>query len=162
MFARCLLGRPGTGRQDPVLTSLRLAGLRYSSACRGIPMTQVFKKLPLSSGLLIRGFGVRVPGGAPVLDLGFYRSRSLTMCPFCLRGCSPARIQQSWACQEQSTLRRSRGYAPRHRAAVSADAAPTQLGQWSRPLRRLSGTCPESLCQCRHAALYLLVIGTLT
>jgi hypothetical protein len=64
MFAPCLLGRPGTGRQDPVLTSLRLAGLRYSSACHSIPVTQVFKKLPLS--LLIRGFGVQVPGGAPV------------------------------------------------------------------------------------------------
>ena len=67
MFAPCLLGRPGTGRQDAVLASLRLAGLRYSSACRSIPVAQVFKKVPLSSGLLIRGFGVQVPGGAPVL-----------------------------------------------------------------------------------------------
>ena len=65
MFAPCLLGRPGTGRQDAVLTSLRLAGLRYSSACHSIPVTQVFKKVPLNSGLLIRGFGVQVPGGAP-------------------------------------------------------------------------------------------------
>jgi hypothetical protein len=45
--------------------SLRLAGLRYSSACHSIPVTQVFKKASLSSGLLIRGFGVQVPGGAP-------------------------------------------------------------------------------------------------
>jgi hypothetical protein len=52
-FAPCLLGCPGTGRQDPVLMSLRLTGLRYSSACHSIPVTQVFKKVPLSSGLLI-------------------------------------------------------------------------------------------------------------
>jgi hypothetical protein len=71
MFAPCLLGRPGTGWQDSVLTSLRLAGLRYSSACHSIPVTQVFKKVPLSSGLLIRGFGVQVPGGAPVLTWGY-------------------------------------------------------------------------------------------
>jgi hypothetical protein len=49
-----------------VFMSLRLAGLRYSSACHSIPVTQVFKKVSLSSGLLIRGFGVRVPDGAPV------------------------------------------------------------------------------------------------
>src|SRR5262249_24704787 len=71
MFAPCLLGRPGTGRQDAVLTSLRLAGLRYSSACHSIPVTQVFKKPSLSSGLLIRGFGVQVPGGAPGVTWGF-------------------------------------------------------------------------------------------
>jgi len=65
MFAPCLLGCPGTGRQNPVLMSLRLAGLRYSSACHSIRVTQVFKKVPLSSGLLIRWFGVQVPGGAP-------------------------------------------------------------------------------------------------
>ena len=53
MFAPCLLGCPGTGRQDPVLMSLRLAGLRYSSACHSIPMNQVFKKVSLISGLLI-------------------------------------------------------------------------------------------------------------
>jgi hypothetical protein len=51
--------------------SLRLAGLRYSSACHSISVTQVFKKASLSSGLLIRGFGVQVPGGAPVLTWGF-------------------------------------------------------------------------------------------
>ena len=56
MFAPCLLGCPGTGRQDPVLTSLRLAELRYSSACHIIPVAQVFKKVPLSSELLICGF----------------------------------------------------------------------------------------------------------
>jgi hypothetical protein len=44
MFAPCLLGRPSTGRQDAVLTSLRFEGLRYSFACHGIPVTQVFKK----------------------------------------------------------------------------------------------------------------------
>ena len=42
MFAPRLLGRPGTGWQDAVLTSLRLVGLRYSSARHSIPVTQVF------------------------------------------------------------------------------------------------------------------------
>jgi hypothetical protein len=59
MFAPCLLGRPGTGRQKAVLMSLPLAGLRYSSACHSIPVTQVFKKVPLSNGLLIRRFGFK-------------------------------------------------------------------------------------------------------
>jgi hypothetical protein len=42
VLAPCLLGCAGTGRQDPVSTSLCLAGLRYSSACHSIPVTQVF------------------------------------------------------------------------------------------------------------------------
>jgi hypothetical protein len=86
MFAPRLLGCPGTGRQDPVLMSLCLTGLRYSSGCRSIPVTQVFKKLPLSSGLLIRGFGVQVPGGAPVLTWCFMNHRSslrARLHPFC-------------------------------------------------------------------------------
>jgi hypothetical protein len=66
MFAPCLLGCPGTGRQHPVLTSLRLAGLRYTSACHSVPVTQVFKKVSLSSGLLIRWFEAQIPGGAEV------------------------------------------------------------------------------------------------
>jgi hypothetical protein len=66
MFAPCLLGCPGTGRQDPVLMSLRLTGSRYSSACHSIPVTQVFKKLPL----LIRGFGVQSPWRRTRYDLG--------------------------------------------------------------------------------------------
>ena len=65
MFAPCLLGCPGTGRQDPVLMSLRLAGLRYSSACHSIPATQVFKKVSLSSGLLIPWFMRRISVCAP-------------------------------------------------------------------------------------------------
>src|SRR6266700_4973308 len=56
--------------------SLRLAGLRYSSACHSISVTQVFKKVSLSSGLLIRGFGVQIPGGAPVLTWAYARSGS--------------------------------------------------------------------------------------
>ena len=80
MLARCLLECPGTGRQDTVLMSLRLAGLRYSSACHSVPVTQVFKKVSLSSGLLIRGFGVQVPGGAHRVTWGFI---GLLLCPVC-------------------------------------------------------------------------------
>jgi hypothetical protein len=104
MFAPCLLGRPGTGRQDAVLTSLRLAGLRYSSACHSIPVTQVFKKVPLNSGLLIRGFGVQVPGNAPGMTWGFITSGHFYVSVLSrrlLRICSRAQAPQSGACQER-------------------------------------------------------------
>ena len=103
-FAPCLLGCPGTGRQNPVLTSLRLAGLRYSSACHSVSVTQVFKKLPLSSGLLIRWFGVQVPGGAPGLAWGFITPGHFYVSvssPWLLRGCSRARTLQSGSCQKR-------------------------------------------------------------
>jgi hypothetical protein len=88
MFAPRLPGHPGTGRQNPVLTSLRLAGLRYSSACPSIPVTLVFRKAPLSSGLLIRGFGVQVPGGAPGLTWGFTTPGHF-LCVCFVRLCAP-------------------------------------------------------------------------
>ncbi len=66
MFAPCLLGCLGTGRQETVLASLRLAGLRYGYACHSTPVTQVFKKAALSSGLLIRGFGIKSLAAHPV------------------------------------------------------------------------------------------------
>jgi hypothetical protein len=36
-----------------------------------------------SSGLLIRGFGVQVPGGAPVLTWGFINHSVFSSCPVC-------------------------------------------------------------------------------
>ncbi len=84
MFAPCLLGCPGTGRQDPVLTSLRLAGLRYSSARHSIPVTQVFKKVALSSGLLISGLGAG-PLAAHRFGLRIYPFRVIFQHPICPR-----------------------------------------------------------------------------
>src|SRR5450756_141867 len=51
--------------------SLQLGGLPYSSACHSIPVAPVVASVRQSSGLLIRGFGVQVPGGAPGLTWGF-------------------------------------------------------------------------------------------
>jgi len=68
LLAPCWLGRAGTGRQNPASTSLCLAGLRYSSARRMISVTRDNFGVRKSSGLLIRGFGVQVPGGAPGLS----------------------------------------------------------------------------------------------
>jgi hypothetical protein len=42
VLAPCLFGCAGTDRQGPALTSLCLAGLRYSSARHSIPVIQVF------------------------------------------------------------------------------------------------------------------------
>jgi hypothetical protein len=91
MFAPCLLGCPGTGRQDAALTSLRLAGLRYSSACHSTSVTQVFKKASLSSGLLIPWFGLYVRYDIPVPTWDFVIFRSLSdsrFVPCLLRACS--------------------------------------------------------------------------
>ena len=68
LLAPCLLGYAGTAWQNPAFTSLCLAGLRYSSARRTISVTRGRVSVRENSGLLIRGFGVQVPGGAPVLS----------------------------------------------------------------------------------------------
>jgi hypothetical protein len=150
MFAPCLLGCPGTGRQNAVLMSLRLAGLRYSSACHSIPVTQVFKKASLSSGLLIRGFGVRVPGGAPGLT-GVSLLQVNFLCPFCPLGCfvvarahcSHARIQQSGSCQKRAARHPKLGVRPGAGPSCTTDAALGSLDQWSRPHARALGARPE-------------------
>jgi hypothetical protein len=49
----------------------------------GVLSVQAECPLRPSGPLLIRGFGVRVPGGAPVLTWGFGYSRSFFVCPFC-------------------------------------------------------------------------------
>ena len=50
VLAPCLLGSDGRGAQNPVLMALQLGRSRYSSARHSIPVTRVFKKVPLSSG----------------------------------------------------------------------------------------------------------------
>ncbi len=68
MFAPCLLGCRGTARQRAAPRGSRSPGLPYSPARHSIARHHA----PL---LLIRGFGVQVPGGAPVLTWGYTESR---------------------------------------------------------------------------------------
>jgi len=72
MFAPCLLGCHGTARQRPVPGGRGSRGLPHNPAGSSIIRHQEAFSNTLSSGLLIRGFGVQVPGGAPVLTWGFY------------------------------------------------------------------------------------------
>jgi hypothetical protein len=120
--------------------SLCLAGLRYSSACHVIPVTQVFKKVALSSGLLIRGFGVQVPGGAPpVLTWGF-TPRSF----FCVRfvhlvarahgPSNPGLVKTARPAPDAGV------FAPGTVPSRTVGAAPSLLDQWSRPSPRLDPT----------------------
>jgi hypothetical protein len=75
VFAPCLLGCPGTPRQHPV--SAAPCGYRATaqngSSRRVLALSDISSKIRIEcrSELLIREFGVRVPGGAPVLTWGF-------------------------------------------------------------------------------------------
>ncbi len=85
------------------------------------------------SGLLIRGFGVQVPGGAPGLTWGFITPGHFYMSvlsPCLLRVCSRARTPQSGTCQKRPIRR--------------PGAAPGSLDQWSRPHTQGPRVHPES------------------
>jgi hypothetical protein len=75
-----------------------------------------------SSALLIRGFGVQVHGGAPVLTW-FYKNQVIFSCLFCPHVCSGARTQQSGACQKRRVRRRMRGIRPGSAPLRPADPA---------------------------------------
>jgi hypothetical protein len=97
-----------------------------------------------SSGLLIRGFGVRVPGGAPALTWGFWRSRSFLCVRFVpmLAPCSLVSLDLVGA--GLSTLARS---GPR-----CSKLAGQLLSQWSRPpLEALSAEISGPLRSVRSA-----------
>ena len=101
-----------------------------------------------NSGLLIRGFGVRVPGGAPVPDLGFL--------PYLYprRRPSPAHVCSMFARQHGSSnpglVRNgprgagSRGMRPGSAPPRPADAGPPPVDRWSRPSRQVPGARTES------------------
>jgi len=101
-----------------------------------------------SSGLLIRGFGVQVPGGAPGLTWGFTTpGRFLCVrfvhlvAPWLLARTDPA-IR---ACRKRPHSAPDAGAcAPGTAPPRAADAAPGSLGQWSRPPARAPGAHPES------------------
>ena len=95
---------------------------------------------------LNRGFGVRVPGGAPVLTWGFtapghfLRVRFVPMFASCLLVSSDPAIR---GLSNLARLAPGPGACPRIRAAVSGRRRPTPLDQWSRPSRRAPGARPE-------------------
>jgi hypothetical protein len=116
-----------------------------------------------SSGLLIRGFGVQVPGGAPVLTWGFIAPghflcvRFVPMFAPCLLACTDRAIR---GLSKTAHPAPDPGHAPasravsdgRRRSGLTREAAPNSLDQWSRPLRRALGTCLDTPCRYRHAA----------
>jgi hypothetical protein len=115
------------------------------------------------SELLIRGFGVQVPGGAPSLTWGFIVPGHFYMSvlsPWLLRGCSRARTQQSGLVKNGPPGARCGGIRPGTAPSRTAGAAPGRLGQWSRPSARAPGVCPSPRYRCRHAQCNLLVNGT--
>ena len=131
MVAPCLLGCPGTRRQHPASAErspIRAAGQNGSS--RHVPAslsTSSKRRYEQISRLLIRGFGVQVPGGAPVMTWGFiapglfFRVRFVPMAaPWLLARTDPA-IR---ACQKRAVRRPMRGHAPRHRADISGRHRP--------------------------------------
>jgi len=80
-----------------------------------------------SSGLLIRGFGVRVPGGAPVLTWGFIAPGHF----LCVRFV-PMLAPRSLVSHEPGSWR-ARQNQP-NRPHPGADGPPRSLDQWSIPL----------------------------
>jgi len=92
-----------------------------------------------NSGLLIRGFGVRVPGGAPVLTWGFIAPGHFHVTglfPCSLHVCSRARTQLPVAFTTAELAGRGRCSWPG--AAVSADAGRVLLS----PTRSSVAWCP--------------------
>src|SRR6266496_5890256 len=65
LVARCLLVCPGTNRQHRALAGIRSRWEGDEPAACGILHHRQAESNTCCSGLLIRGFGVRVPGGAP-------------------------------------------------------------------------------------------------
>ena len=89
--------------------------------------------LEQSSGLLIRGFGVQVPGGAPVLTWGFIAQVVFfvsVLFTWLIRGCSHARTQQSRACQ----IRADPGAQRACSAGVGHTSPCVMAGQVPRPM----------------------------
>src|ERR1700722_42936 len=107
------------------------------------------------SGLLIRRFGVQVPGGAPVPTWGFIApghflcARFVPMFAPCLLGRTDPAIQD---------LSKTTRPAPdpgtgatRIRPLPPADTDMSSLDHWSRPSFTKAGSGLEHLFRCRHA-----------
>jgi len=146
-----LLGCPGTPRQRPVSAARRRFRRSDKTAAPGTFRHRLTPGqhgiLEQSSGLLIRGFGVQVPGGAPVLTWGFtapghfLRARFVpVVAPWLLARTDPA----IGSCQKRPARRPMRGHSPRNRAVSYGRRPPGSLDQWSRPSARAPGAHPES------------------
>jgi hypothetical protein len=70
VLAPCLLGRAGTPRHYLTPFGRRTRDSRHRTARHGFAGNHPAMKIECRRGLLIRGFGVQVPGGAPVLTWG--------------------------------------------------------------------------------------------
>ncbi len=81
LVARRLLVCPGTNRQHPAAAGIRPRREVQEGAACSIVRHRLAESNTCCSGLLIRGFGVQVPGGAPDLTWGYPRSAwSLRAC----------------------------------------------------------------------------------
>jgi hypothetical protein len=116
MFARM-------SRYAPAASGIRSVPREQAAGQNGRPrqvsvsfVTKSGRIIELSSRLLIRGFGVQVPDGTPVLTWGFTAPGHFfvsVLSPWLLRGCSCARTQQSRVCQKWPARPRMRGHARR-------------------------------------------------
>jgi hypothetical protein len=70
LFARCLLGCPGTTRQHPASGGTETGQVAHSPVFTGTQSTDLIAE----QRTLNRGFGVQVPDGAPVLTWGYASS----------------------------------------------------------------------------------------
>jgi len=108
-----------------------------------------------SSGLLIRGFGVQVPGGAPVLTWGFttpglsFDVRFVPMfAPYLLGRTGPAIGGLSKTARPAPDPGTG---APRIGPLPPPDTDMSSLDHWSRPSLAKAGSGLEHLFRCRHA-----------
>jgi hypothetical protein len=99
----------------------------------------------MSSGLLIRGFGVRVPGGAPVLTWGFTTPGLFFVCPVCPH-------VGSVLARELGPGRGGFVKSGRDRAALGDDRPPIPLDHWSIPLAPGPESALRYPCQCCYTA----------
>ena len=86
-----------------------------------------------SSGLLICGFGVQVPGGAPILTWGFIAPGHflcVRFVPMVARVHGPS---NPGLVKNGPSGARCGGTRPGTAPSRTADAAPGSLDQWSRP-----------------------------
>ena len=130
-----------------------------TSACSQAPLAQLAEQRTLNP---------RVRGSSPWrrtrTDLGFYKLQVIFSCPFCPHVCSTFARERGPSnpglVKNGPSEAPCGGTLPGFAPLRPADAAPGSLDQWSRPLPRVPGACPESLFPCRHARSYLLVTGS--
>ena len=154
MFARMLRYAPATSgirSESRIPATGQNGSSRHVLALLGSSSSRINEQ---SSGLLIRGFGVQVPGGAPVLTWGFIKTRSSFSCPFCPHVCSMfARAHgpsNPGLVKNDPSGARCGGNRPGAAPSRTAGAVPGSLDQWSRPSRSGMRNAPGVPFRCRH------------